>query len=87
MARHAQATSGMVQFVADDACLFVSVRDRGAGFDPSLRTEGSGVGGMRERVELLGGQFEIETTPGDGMSITAELPFGTAPPAGRRQEE
>jgi len=86
VARHAQATSAIVQLIADDARLFVSVRDRGAGFDPTLVTEGSGIGGMRERVELLGGQFEIETALGIGVSITAELPLGTASPADLRQE-
>jgi PAS domain S-box-containing protein len=75
LARYAKTSSGVVQLIADAETLFVSVRDDGFGFDPAQITKGTGIGGMRERVELLGGRFEIEAAPGQGAAITAELPL------------
>lgn len=78
LARYARISSGVVQLIADTETLFVSIRDDGFGFDPARITEGTGIGGMRERVELLGGHFEIEAAPGRGAAITAELPLSPA---------
>ncbi len=75
LARYARTSSGMVQLIVDDETLFVSVRDDGSGFDPAKITQGTGIGGMRERVQLLGGHFEVEAVPGQGTGITAELPL------------
>ena len=52
----------------------VLVRDDGVGFDPSADTGGFGVLGMRERVELLDGGLEIDSSPGAGTSVRATLP-------------
>ena len=85
LARHAQTTDAVVQLFADDRVLTVSIRDDGVGFDPSDVRGGSGLGGMRERMELLGGTLEIDTAPGAGVRITAELPLSSPPsrnPAG-----
>jgi signal transduction histidine kinase len=59
------------------------VRDEGRGFEPSavLARQGPvervGLSSMRERVALLGGEFEIRTKPGAGTSIVAEVPLPT----------
>jgi len=37
-----------------------------------------GLLGMRERLEMVGGRFEIASAPGQGTTITAEMPFGQA---------
>jgi signal transduction histidine kinase len=52
----------------------LTVRDDGDGFDPSSKTDGFGLIGMRERAELLGGHLEVDATPGEGTTIGAMLP-------------
>lgn len=74
IARHARADAAAIQLFADDGMLTVVVRDQGAGFDSANAPTTSGLGGMRERVALLGGTLEIESAPGRGTTITAEFP-------------
>ena len=51
------------------------VEDDGNGFDPStVREEALGLLGIRERVAILAGRFELESAPGDGTTIVVELP-------------
>ena len=51
------------------------IEDDGRGFEPSeIREEGLGLLGMRERVELVDGRFEVESQPGSGTTIVAEVP-------------
>jgi signal transduction histidine kinase len=52
----------------------ISIADDGAGFDPGASTAGRGLTGMKERIELLGGQIEIDSSPGDGTRISARVP-------------
>ncbi len=60
-----------------DGDLIVEVSDRGPGFDPARKpAEGHlGLAGMRERAELLGGRFELESAPGVGTLVRATLPL------------
>ena len=63
----------------------LTVRDDGIGFDPQtarLRSaEGASFGllGMQERVELLGGEFAVESRPGHGTSVRLRFTTATAP--------
>jgi signal transduction histidine kinase len=51
------------------------IEDDGKGFDPATVREGAlGLVGIRERVVILGGRFELESAPGDGTTIVVELP-------------
>ena len=54
--------------------LILSVADDGRGMDPRARTAGFGLSGMRERVEMAGGAFLLQSVPGRGMSFSATLP-------------
>jgi signal transduction histidine kinase len=72
--KHGQATRAVVEIVEDDTTVHVTVRDDGAGFDPAARTDGFGLLGMRERVQLLDGTLEIESTPGEGTTVSATFP-------------
>jgi len=80
VARHAETSDVTVQLLADEQTLTVSVRDSGLGFDPATIYGATGLSGMRERAELLGGTMEIDASPGTGVRITAELPLGSAMP-------
>ncbi len=57
----------------------VSVRDDGVGFDPATTSEGFGLVGMRERLELIGGHVHISSAPRQGTEVRAELPVSSAP--------
>jgi two-component system, NarL family, sensor histidine kinase UhpB len=54
--------------------LRLTVADDGRGMDSRLRHSGFGLNGMRERVEMMGGTFIIESASGGGLSLTARLP-------------
>lgn len=57
--------------------LRLEVADAGQGFDPeTIPANGRlGMAGMRERVEILGGRFEVESLPGQGTTVRAYLPL------------
>ena len=74
--RHAGARTVTLMFALEhDGCRF-SLSDDGRGFDaadPKFRWS-HGITGMRQRVRALGGQFEVESTPGSGTSLRVEIP-------------
>lgn len=73
-ARHANAHTVEVEVKREEQRVIFSVCDDGAGFDPRF-VRGLGLLGMEERVRRLGGQLEIDSQPGRGTRITAELPL------------
>jgi PAS domain S-box-containing protein len=81
VARHAGPLKGgvTVRVWTTEDRLSVQIEDRGRGFDAEavLATpRSSGLAGMRERVMLLQGELAIDSRPGAGTQITAELPLG-----------
>jgi len=81
VARHAAARNVCISFNVADDNAFISIKDDGIGFDiNALAIEpdtGRGLGllGMEERVELLGGELEIQTAPGQGTQILIQVPL------------
>lgn len=73
VARHSGAGRASVLATSRGAHLRVVVEDDGAGFDPSLPTGRLGIAGMRERMELVGGELRIESTPGSGAAVVIDL--------------
>jgi signal transduction histidine kinase len=75
--RHANGSDQHVETKAADGRLTVEVRDRGTGFNPAkIVPEGHlGLVGMRERVEILGGSFDLQSTVGKGTTIRVTLPL------------
>jgi len=65
--------------------LAIRVADRGRGLDPEAVLRGGeaatgfGLRGMRDRVELAGGRFELRGAPGEGTILTVELPLPDPP--------
>ena len=70
-AKHSQASAIAVEVTADDDMLLVVIRDNGVG-GASFGT-GSGLVGLKDRVETLGGRFALQSKPGHGTTISAEL--------------
>ena len=78
VARHARVGTAAVRVWLDAATLFVQVEDEGLGFDPGAvlaSNRSNGLPGLQERLRLLGGQLAIESAPGCGTHLLAELPL------------
>jgi chemotaxis family two-component system sensor kinase Cph1 len=75
--RHAQAQHVQVILTRDDDHVQVHVADDGRGFDVQRPRSGVHIGlwSMRERVEQLGGRFEVRSAPGQGTTVTAVVPL------------
>jgi signal transduction histidine kinase len=80
--KHARAERVDVSLSVEDGVLRCAVADDGAGFDPlgaataAIRRGSLGLHLVRERIELAGGRFDLESTPGGGTRFTFELPVG-----------
>jgi two-component system, NarL family, sensor histidine kinase DevS len=72
--KHASGERIEVTVVEDAGKLLIAVRDYGVGFDPETPAEGFGLLGMRERVELVDGRLTIDSEPGRGTVVRADLP-------------
>ena len=71
--KHAQATRVDISATSRDGGLLLSIRDDGIG--GADRSRGSGLVGLADRVEALGGSISVESRPGAGTHIAAELPL------------
>jgi PAS domain S-box-containing protein len=83
VARHAQASrvEVIIQKLQDGICM--KIQDDGKSFQVDRVMHGKGgkhlgLLGMRERLEMIGGSFEVESAPGNGTTITAKIPLGTS---------
>ncbi|MFF5229300.1 DUF4118 domain-containing protein [Dactylosporangium sp. NPDC000521] len=73
VAKHARAPVAYVTVDADERHIWLSVRDDGVGgADPG---QGTGLVGLRDRVEALGGRFGVVSAPAQGTTLTAEIPL------------
>ena len=83
VARHADATIVRVVAVVEDGRLALSIRDNGKGFDMEhVELDHFGLGTMRERAALVGGEVVIESRPHDGTQVRVTVP--SPPTAGGR---
>jgi PAS domain S-box-containing protein len=72
-AKHARATEVHVDVVAQNGTLWLSIRDDGAG--GANPRQGSGLVGLQDRVEALGGTLRVESAPDSGTSLRVMLPL------------
>lgn len=72
---HGGARRAHVELVEDDSTVRITVRDDGSGFDPTAHTDGFGLLGMRERVELLQGTLDVTSSPGKGTTLNVAFPI------------
>ncbi|HEY1563886.1 MAG TPA: GAF domain-containing protein [Gaiellaceae bacterium] len=74
--KHAQAQNVSVSVARRESGVAAVIEDDGAGFDPrATQEDGVGLLGMRERLALLNGRLEIESRPGAGTTVVAEVPL------------
>ncbi len=75
--RHARGSRCQVMVGADARSVVIEVNDRGPGFDlqVALASGRLGLSGMRQRVESLGGRFDLRSTQGQGTAMRVSLPL------------
>jgi signal transduction histidine kinase len=76
VARYAQATTAWVRIEQTDAAVVVEVSDDGVGGADTAN--GTGLRGLADRVESLGGTLELESPAGAGTTLRAEIPASTS---------
>ncbi|AKR43812.1 CHASE3 domain-containing protein [Methylophilus sp. TWE2] len=80
--KYAKATQVSVHLMHDDQYIKLEIADNGIGFDMnSLTTANTGISGMRNRVESIGGHYEVTSAPGQGTSTRVLLPYLLADPS------
>ena len=72
--KHAQAQRVSILLTRTNGTVKAVVEDDGKGFDPEKTASGFGLVGMRERLALLGGRLEVESTGGAGTTVAAQVP-------------
>lgn len=87
--RHARASCVTLSLHCDEDSVTLAVRDDGVGFDPKRlpRPTAVGIVGMRERMRSIGGSLMIESTPGEGTTVTAKVPLAAAAQPGDGRSE
>ncbi len=75
VARHAKASEVKIKLSQEGDKLHLEVADNGTGFTSEDVKHSTGLTGMRERALALGGEFNINSKPGQGTRITAEIPL------------
>lgn len=80
VARHARASRADVTIRKLPGAVCMDISDNGRGFNPdpvlfSSKPKRLGLLGIRERVEMLGGNFTVESAPGKGTTVHAQVPF------------
>ena len=72
--KYAEASGAVVHLTQRDGWLEFDVEDDGRGFDPGTTGWGSGLQNMTDRIEALGGAFDVRTGPGAGTTVSCRLP-------------
>ena len=76
VSKHSQAQRAELKVRELPSQIEIEISDDGLGFEPNLVREGFGLVGMRERATLLGGTLRVDSTPGSGTTISADIPLG-----------
>ena len=88
VARHANASQVTVSIRKLPSAVCMEIHDNGKSFDVTRvlldgKTRRMGLLGMRERVEMVGGTFRVESLPGKGTTVHAQIPCPKPKPGGR----
>jgi signal transduction histidine kinase len=74
IARHSQAKKVVINIDYRDESIHILVKDDGIGFDVEDKPSGLGLRSMRERIDLINGEMQINSNPGKGSSIKIKAP-------------
>jgi signal transduction histidine kinase len=81
VAKYASASSASVRLSEQDGTLTFAVTDDGTGFDPETTPLGTGLQGMRDRLEALGGTLTVASAPGSGTTVSGAISARSSIPA------
>ncbi|MBC8509660.1 MAG: GAF domain-containing protein [Chloroflexi bacterium] len=73
--KHAMASQITMRLTLEDNLARLEMIDNGKGFNPTQPSSGLGLRSMQERVEHTGGIFDLDSTPGHGTKIMAQIPL------------
>ena len=73
VSKYANATHATVR-LSDEGGLSFEVSDDGSGFDPSSTGYGTGLQGMADRLDAIGGTLQVRSAPGEGTVVTGRVP-------------
>jgi signal transduction histidine kinase len=73
VAKYADARSATVRLAERDGRLIFEIEDDGRGFDADATTFGTGVQGMADRLDAIGGTLDIRSAPGEGTRVRGEV--------------
>ncbi len=80
--KYAKASQVTIHLIHDEQNIKLEIVDDGIGFElGNLTTSNTGISGMRNRVESIGGHYEVSSAPGEGTSTRVLLPFLKVDPA------
>jgi signal transduction histidine kinase len=80
VAKYAKASAATIRLRREDGLLRVDIADDGIGFDPIAAREGTGIRGMSDRLDAIGGRLDVRSSPGGGTVVTASVPVGSSEP-------
>ena len=73
LAKYAGASRGFVRLSHEDGLLRFQVQDDGKGFDPTTTRFGTGLQGMADRLEALGGELAVRSAPSSGTTVSGRV--------------
>jgi signal transduction histidine kinase len=76
--KYAEASRAQISLAQHDGRLTFTVVDDGVGFDADAKAYGTGMQGMRDRLDALGGSLSVTSEPGHGTTVTGSVPVGSA---------
>lgn len=75
VAKYAEATEARISLAQQNGSLEFRVRDDGRGFDPAANRDGTGLQGMADRIDAIGGSLTIESERGAGTTVVGRVPI------------
>ncbi|MDI3312061.1 MAG: sensor histidine kinase [Thermoanaerobacterium sp.] len=74
--KHSKARNAVIRLEFGDRFISIIIKDNGIGFEKTSQDNKFGLLGMRERVQILNGKFEINSSPNEGTQIYISIPLG-----------
>jgi len=75
VAKYASASRATIRLAQRNGSLEFAVTDDGTGFDPEIVARGSGLQGMADRLDAIGGELTVESRPGSGTTVRGSVPI------------
>jgi signal transduction histidine kinase len=76
VAKYAEASRAVVRLSQRDGHVEFAVDDDGRGFDAGATSYGTGLQGMADRLDAIGGELLVESHPGAGSTVSGRVPVG-----------